>query len=144
MSNLDEAIAQVAREGEAFADRILRLEFTEEKGFRQNNTAWKEMEAAHPFVTDKVLGEIAKAAYVSKKPTIVLPAHRFESLSRGRGWARKGKGATAVWGERVEGGYEVGPGRWEVGGHDGFNRKKSDTYDVKHIQVGAETWTVAN
>lgn len=95
-------------------------------------------------VDDDTFVQLAKAARLARKATIVLPAHRFEGLSRGRGWARKGTGDSAVWGERVEGGYRVGPGRWSVGGHDGFSRKGSETWTVTHIAVGADTWTVAS
>lgn len=75
--------------------------------------------------------------------TICLPPHRYEGLSRGRGWARKGRGANAEWGERTDGGYRVGPGRWTVGGNDGFSRKGEVIWTVEHIRVGEETWTVA-
>jgi hypothetical protein len=81
---------------------------------------------------------------VSRKTTVVLPKNRLEGLSRGRGWARQGKGTNVVWGERVDGGYRVGPGRWSVGATDGFNRKRSDDWKVEHIQVGSETWTIGN
>jgi hypothetical protein len=91
----------------------------------------------------KVLHAIANAPRVSKSDTIVLPSLRYENLSRGRGWARKGKGSDAVWGERTDKGYRVGPGRWTVGATDGFSRKDSCTWTVKHVQVGSEVWTVA-
>lgn len=90
------------------------------------------------------LCELVRARRVSKSATIVLPPHRFERLSRGRGWARKGSHATATWGEREENGYRVGPGRWVVGGSDGFSRKGQDTWTVEHVQVGSETWTIAD
>jgi hypothetical protein len=93
---------------------------------------------------DTTLTTLRDAVRVSRKSTIVLPANRLEGLSRGRGWARKGKGASAVWGERVDGGYEVGPGRWNVGASDGFTRKKSNDWQVKNIAVGGETWTIAD
>lgn len=74
----------------------------------------------------------------------MLPPHRFESLSRGSGWCRKGKGDSATWGERTDGGYRVGPGRWIVGGNDGFRRKGSDEWTVEHVTVGGQIWTVAS
>lgn len=85
------------------------------------------------------------AVRVCRRGVIVLPQHHFQSLSRGRGWCRSlGKGETS-WGERTEkGDYEVGPGSWSVGATDGFSRKKSTGWVVKNIQVGGETWTVAN
>ena len=90
------------------------------------------------------LKRIAAALRVERKATIVLPMQRYEMLSRGKGWARKGRGDKAVWGERVEGGYEVGAGRWTVGGSDGFSRKGEDQWTVEEIKVGVETWTIAN
>jgi hypothetical protein len=94
---------------------------------------------------DATLTVLTEALRTSEQTTIVLPAHRYEGLSRGRGWARKGKGASAVWGERDDdGGYRVGPGRWTVGGNDGFSRKSETTWKVEHVAVGVETWTVAS
>lgn len=90
------------------------------------------------------LTRIASALRVERKATIVLPMQRLEMLSRGKGWARKGRGDKAVWGERVDGGYEVGAGRWTVGGSDGFSRKGEDQWTVEEIKVGEETWTIAN
>jgi hypothetical protein len=91
-----------------------------------------------------VIMAICDAGRTSTTDTIILPAHRFENLSRGRGWARKGRGDSAVWGERADGGYRVSPGKWVVGGNDGFSRKGEDAWTVTHIQVGSETWTVAS
>jgi hypothetical protein len=89
------------------------------------------------------LVRLVDAIRLNKGPTIALPAHRYEGLSRGRGWCRQGRGANAVWGERTDSGYRVGPGRWVVGGCDGFSRKKEDHWHVEHVQVGPETWTIA-
>jgi hypothetical protein len=94
--------------------------------------------------TDAALEAICDAKRTSMTDTIVLPVQRYENLSRGRGWARKGRGSTAVWGERDDGGYRVGPGRWTVGGNDGFSRKGEDEWTVKHVTVGTEIWTVAS
>lgn len=93
---------------------------------------------------DAVLEALSDALRVNMKETVILPAHRYEKLSRGKGWARKGRGSDAVWGERVDGGYRVGPGKWVVGGHDGFSRKGEDGWVVKHVRVGEQTWTVAS
>lgn len=101
--------------------------------------------AAELGADEAVLRVIAEAVRVKRNSsTIVLPAHRYEGLSRGRGWARKGRGNTAEWGERTDDGYRVGPGRWTVGGHDGFSRKGQTEWSVKHVQVGDQTWTVAS
>lgn len=93
---------------------------------------------------DALFVQIAGALRVARAATIVLPCHRYENLSRGKGWARKGKGSSAEWGERVSGGYEVGSGRWTVGGNDGFTRKGETSWDVKHVTVNGATWTLAN
>ena len=84
------------------------------------------------------------AVRVARTPSIVLPRHRYESCSHGRGWARKGQGDNATWGERVKDGYRVGPGTWSVGATDGFARKASTEWYVSHVQVGSQTWTIAN
>jgi len=94
--------------------------------------------------SDQALEAICDAARTSMTDTIVLPAQRFEGLSRGKGWCRKGRGDSAEWGERDDGGYRVGPGKWTVGGSDGFSRKGQNEWIVKHVQVGAEVWTVAS
>jgi hypothetical protein len=93
---------------------------------------------------EKVLAKLCEASLTSRKDTIVLPAHRFENLSRGRGWARQGRGNNVQWGEKVDGGYRVGPGKWSVGATDGFSRKGSDDWLVEHVRVGGETWTIAS
>ena len=94
--------------------------------------------------SDKTLITIRDAMRVCRKETIVLPPGRFEHCSRGRGWARLGKGDNVTWGERVEKGYQVGPGKWAVGSNDGYKRKDSVAWTVKHIAVGDQTWTVAS
>ena len=76
--------------------------------------------------------------------TICIPADKLEGLSRGRGWCRQGNGDAVVWGERTDLGYRVGPGRWTIGATDGFSRKNSTQWDVRHVQVGGETWTIAD
>jgi len=94
--------------------------------------------------SDATLKALAEAYRTGMGPTIILPAHKYENLSRGKGWCRKGRGDSATWGEREAKGYRVGPGRWTVGGNDGFSRKGETLWDVEHVQVGSETWTVAN
>lgn len=93
---------------------------------------------------DKTLEALREAARVGRASTIILPAHRLEGLSRGKGWARKGRGSSAIWGEKDDGGYRVGPGRWTVGGNDGFSRKGETEWVVKNISVGSEVWTIAD
>ncbi len=95
---------------------------------------------------EKTLLILRDANRVSRHTTIVLPAQNLENLSRGRGWCRSlwTRGSETIWGERDKGGYRVGPGRWSVGATDGFNRKKADEWIVKHVQVGDQTWTIAD
>ncbi len=77
--------------------------------------------------------------------SVILPPNRFESLSKGRGWARLGKFDDAIWGVKVEGGYRVGrPGNWVVGGDDGFGRKREDSYKVARVKIGDMFWVVAH
>ena len=94
-------------------------------------------------VDDRTLAALRDARRVNRRDTIILPAHRFEGLSRGRGWARQGRGDGAVWGERTDQGYRVGPGRWVVGATDGFARQAQDGWTVRHVTVGTATWTMA-
>ena len=105
----------------------------------------KSLELAAELGADAAtLAIIRDAIRVGYGPTVVVPASRLEGLSRGRGWARQGRGDKVVWAERVDGGYRVGVGRWVVGGSDGFARKDSVTWDVAAVQVGGQTWTVAS
>ena len=90
------------------------------------------------------LERLRDARRISQGPSVLLPLGRYEHLSRGRGWARRGKGATVQWGEREDGGYRVGPGRWEVGSSDGYHRKSKETWTVAHVALGGQTWTVAS
>jgi hypothetical protein len=126
---------------ENLADRLARLCPSEENSEARVALLQRAHDAG---ASDKVILALATAIRIATRDTIKLPAHRFESLSRGRGWARKGRGDSAEWGERVDGGYRVGPGKWTVGGHDGFSRKGQDTWTVAHVTVGSETWTVAS
>lgn len=95
-------------------------------------------------VDDRTFAKLATAKRLSRKADIELPAHRLESMSRGRGWARNGTGKNVRWGERSKNGYKVGPGEWSVGGHDGFHRKGEETWNVRHVMVGGKTWTIAS
>jgi hypothetical protein len=128
---------------EEAVERIARLGLAEQL----TDITAKRLESlslANLRVSDEIFTTLALALRLSRKTTIILPMHRFEGLSRGRGWARKGSHANAEWGEREDGGYRVGPGRWIVGGNDGFQRKGQTVWTVKHIQVGDETWTIAD
>lgn len=124
---------------ETVADRITRLALTDIGEGRM-----KTLTLAHPLVDDATFRRLGEALRVGRQSTIVLPAHRLEGLSRGKGWARKGKGSAAEWGERESDGYRVGPGYWTVGGNDGFSRKGETQWAVEHVTVGDATWTVAS
>jgi hypothetical protein len=91
---------------ETVSDRIARLAL---EGISEQRL--ESLSIAHPLVDDATFARLANALRLRRADTITLPAHRFEGLSRGRGWARKGRGASVEWGERVDGGYRVGPGR---------------------------------
>ena len=93
---------------------------------------------------DAAILTLARAKRTSKHPTIILPLGRYEHCARGKGWARRGRGDAAQWGERTSDGYRVGPGRWTVGSSDGFARKDESAWHVEAVQVGAEIWTVAS
>ena len=94
----------------------------------------------------RTLENIRESRRVSRHDYIILPAGRFEGMSRGKGWARLGRGAAATWGERGDdGGYVCRvPGRWTVGSNDGFQRKEETVWKVAHIKVGDQTWTIAD
>lgn len=125
---------------ETVAERIARLQLT---GLSEGRL--ESLALAHPLVTDEIFTLLANSLRVRRRATMILPAHRLEGMSRGRGWARKGHGDRAVWGEREDGGYRVSePGRWIVGGHDGFSRSGENSWDVRHVTVGTETWSVAS
>lgn len=136
------ALQNLAESGkETVADRLVRLapSATPSDGRLESLRL-----AAEAGVSDELFVLLAEATKLFRGPKATLPAHRFEGLSRGRGWCRKGKGTNAEWGSRGDHGYTVGAGRWVVGGSDGFSRKKEDIWDVVHVQVGDKTWTIAN
>lgn len=145
MSKLDKVITEISREynPEALADRLLRLELTPEKGYRENNTDMKRLEEANRFVNDKDFCRLACATVISEESTIILPPGRYDHCSRAKCWARQGKGPNAVWGDKVKNGYEVGPGKWTVGSSDGFKRSEQKNWEVHVIKVGSDTWLAA-
>lgn len=96
-------------------------------------------------VDDDTFFSIAAAERVQRDATTIgLPQHKLAQLSRGKGWCRQGRGDSAIWGEIVDGKYRVGPGKWTVGGSDGFARKGQIEWTVEHITVGGKTWTIAD
>jgi hypothetical protein len=124
---------------ETVTARVTRLALTD-----INDDRLDLLTVAHPFVDDALFAQIGSAIRLARKDVIVLPVHHLETMSRGRGWARCGRGDDVTWGKRVAGGYEVGPGFWSVGGHDGFARKRSTEWTVENVDVGAEIWTIAS
>ena len=92
----------------------------------------------------QTLAKLRDATRLARKASIIIPCVRYETLSRGRGWCRCGRGDSASWGERVYNGYKVGPGTWIVFGSDGFSRSDRVPWTVRHIQVGDQTWTMAD
>lgn len=47
--------------------------------------------------------------------------------------------------KRRDGGWRVStPGRWIVGGTDGFSRKGEVCWDVESVPIGDETWFIAS
>lgn len=126
---------------ETAQDRVARLKRTLPASAKRQES----LDLAHAAgVSDKTFATLIDANRLARRSVIVLPAHRFELLSRGKGWARKGRGTSVEWGDRADGGYSVGAGRWTVGGNDGFRRKGENTWTVSHVSVGVETWTVAS
>lgn len=131
---------QSGPKAETHTERMVRLGI-KDKGSDRNETLRQAHEAGASDATMKKLGN---ALRVGEGEHVVIPPHSYETMSRGRGWARQGQGKSAKWGDRVSGGYRVGPGSWTIGGHDGFSRKDEVGWDVSHVRVGPHTWTVAD
>jgi hypothetical protein len=76
---------------------------------------------------------------------VELPCNRLErDCKHGKGWARLEKEGSTTWGVKTENGYRVSrPGRWTVGGNDGFSRKKEDYYRVARVKLGELFWVIA-
>ena len=139
-NNTDKMNTNEINPTETVTDRLTRLAIKTPSDKRMESLA-----LATGLVDDATFAKIAGAVRVKRNSdTIVLPAHRYENLSRGRGWARQGKGDKAVFADRVDGGYECGAGRWSVGATDGFSRKDATEWTVSNVQVGEQTWTIAN
>jgi hypothetical protein len=93
---------------------------------------------------EATLRQIAAATRVSRGGSILLPA-RYANCSRARGWARLGRDAAAQWGEAEATGYRVRTaGSWLVYSSDGFQREERKTWRVWHLQIGDQTWTLAD
>jgi hypothetical protein len=100
--------------------------------------------------SDETLAALVGAVRVRRAADWVpLPPHRYERLSRGRGWCghlgRRTKGSFDRFAEEVDGQYRADePGRWRVGASDGFTRKATVDWVVAHVAVGDQTWMVAS
>lgn len=100
--------------------------------------------AAELGADDETIEKIAEATLVGKLGYVTI-AGRYLHLSRGRGWARLGRGNDAIWGERREKGFRLrDPGTWIVYTTDGFKREDRETWIVEKINVGSQTWMVAS
>jgi len=116
---------------------------SERYGFSAKQIA--QLERARELGADvDTLRTLADARLVAEGSTITLPA-RYAGCSRHKGWARLGRGSSAIWGEYNGVGYAVDePGTWTVYSHDGFRREQRTTWKVQHVTVGAEIWTIAD
>ena len=102
------------------------------------------LDLASPLVDDETFVLVANANRCSRSETIILPAGRYEGLSRGKGWCRLGKGVHAEWGERTDKGYRVAKvGTWLIHATDGYSRHDELSWDVSRITVGNALWTLA-
>lgn len=103
------------------------------------------IELAHRLgCTDAVFADLARAPRACSGDTIVIPAGDYGSLYGSKEWARKGSGKDAEWGTRVPGGWRVGAGHWLVESRcDSRKKRDSLEWDVRHVIVGEQVWTVA-
>lgn len=126
---------------ETIEARLARLAIVDVTASRRESLA-----LAHTAgVDDATLRLLADVTRLRRTNWIALPAGRYEHLSRGKGWARLGRGQSATWGERVEDGYKAArEGEWVVGSDDGFSRKDQVEWQVRHVQVSDAVWTIAD
>jgi len=150
MSNkeFDTKLQELARKeaGETVTDRMTRLGLSPEKSFKEGyrKTQMDDLEEANLLVDDATFEKIASALIISKEDSILLPPGRYDHCSRGKGWCRKGRGDSAMWGEQHKNGYVVHfPGLWVIGSSDGFKRKNETKWQVSEVTVGSATWMLA-
>lgn len=116
----------------------------EHLGIRVSGARKESLEiAADLGADDATLKTLAEAVRLRRRDTILLPA-KYAHTSRGKAWCRKGRGDNAEWGERDGNAFEVGPGDWTVFSSDGFRREQRVEWEVRHVQVGDQTWTIAD
>ena len=97
-------------------------------------------EAIELGVDYPTLAKIAEAKRISNGETITLPQCRYAHLSRGTSWIGAGHSGPVSFLRS----HSVGPGKYRVGGSDGFKRKETLKWTVEAIKVGPKTWTIAN
>ena len=78
------------------------------------------------------LARIAAAPYAAVGDTVAVGT-RYGHLSRGKAWARQGKGAAVVWAKKSGGTVHLTPGNWTVGSDDGFKRKERVEWNVSVV-----------
>jgi hypothetical protein len=120
---------------ESFEQRLEALGIRDVKDSRLES-----LRIAHGLgASPDALLRLAGARKLRRRPTVDVP------LKYRHSWARLGSGDWVEWGE-VDGYRAVlhAPGKWVVCSSDGFNQEKRTTWEVEHVQVGDETWTIAN
>lgn len=134
--------------GEMSPDKIVAEEIA--------SVPWDQMETVRPGCTEAIdrtdprrragmlaiasangatiaeLARIAAAPYASVGDTVAVGT-RFGHLSRGKVWARQGKGAAVVWAKKSGGTVHLTPGNWTVGSDDGYKRKERVGWTVSLV-----------
>ena len=126
-------------EGESLDARFLRLGLNTDKPLPR----LESLEIANPHVKDGTFLELYNAHKLSRLPSIVLPKHRFASLSQGRSWCRNER-TKEFANEYIASSEGDKVTKFTVGGNDGFRRADKVTWDVWHIAVNGNIWTVAS
>lgn len=91
---------------------------------------------------DETLALLAGASRLQRRDHLRVET-RYGGLSRGRAWGRQGRGDNVRWAAKDGGVVLLTPGKWTVGSSDGYRRKESpEDWDVRHVRVGDETWTI--
>jgi hypothetical protein len=97
--------------------------------------------------TDDAIRTLAKSKKIFARPNGNLSPLRYESLSRGRGWCRLGKGDNVVWAQKGDDGRYIidMEGRWSLGATDGFSRKETEEWVAKRVKINSTvSWMTLN
>lgn len=78
------------------------------------------------------LARIAAAKKASRGASVRVST-RFGALSRGKCWARMGRGQSVEWADKDGGAVMLPAGKWTVGSDDGFSRKEQTEWTVVSI-----------